>query len=86
VTQKAVTICGQTWTIKRYRRAWHPDKLGECYGPPRREIRVLTTGNRQTDRDTLYHELIHAVEDEHRAGIPHGLVADLAATMEWATR
>ena len=86
MTQKAVTICGKTWTVKRYHRAWNPDTVGECFGPPLREIRVLQTGDHQADRDTLRHELTHAVEYEHGRSIPHRMVADLAAAMEWATR
>lgn len=86
MTERTVTICGKTWTVRRYRKPWHPDRLGECFGPPRREIRVLETGNRQTDRDTMRHELAHAVEYEHGRSIPHKMVSDLAAAMEWATR
>ena len=77
---KQIEICGQTWTLKYYKRTWARDEAGVCYGPPRREIRVLEGKDRKAVKDTLFHELLHAVEYEHKA-IPHGLIADMAAAL-----
>jgi len=77
---REITICDQAWTLKYYKRAWAKDRVGECFPPPRREIRVLESGDRKAVRDTLFHELIHATEYEYQS-IPHGLVADMAAAL-----
>ena len=77
---KPVTICDHVWTLKYYKRAWAKDRIGECIGPPKREIRILETRDRKSVRDTLFHELLHATEYEYRA-VPHGLIADMAAAL-----
>jgi len=66
--------------LKYYKRAWAKDEMGRCYPPPQREIRVLDRGDKKTIRDTLFHELLHAVEYEYKA-VPHGLVADMATAL-----
>ena len=77
---RTVEICGQTWTLKYYKRAWEKDCVGKCYPPPWRQIRVLESQDKKLVRDTLFHELLHAVEFEYKA-VPHGLIADMAAAL-----
>ena len=77
---RTVDICGKLWRLRWYRRPWAKDEAGACYGPPRREIRILETGDRKADRDTLIHEVLHAVEYEHKS-IPHGVIHDMASVL-----
>jgi hypothetical protein len=78
---RRVTVCGKPWTIVSARQTDEDQVLGECLSPPRRLIRIFLTGDRATDRDTLIHELIHAVEYERRMDIGHGMVRAIAAAV-----
>lgn len=81
---RRITVCGHPWTVVSARQTATDRVLGECLGPPRRMIRVRLTGDRLTDRDTLIHELIHAVEYERGVDIGHGQVRAIAETLAGA--
>jgi len=74
-----VTIGGHVWTIRCHWEPWDRKEVGRCLGPPERKIDVLSSiDNAVANRDTLYHELLHALEYELRVKVPHNYISKAA--------
>jgi len=78
---RRITVCGHEWTLREHAKRWDAGLDGECSGPPLREIRIYRSGDREADRETLYHELVHAVEMELGAPLKHRTVREIACVL-----